>query len=552
MNPLELLGPSDKRRVTRVAALSFLCGLLNAILLALLIDGFARLLRGEDASRAMGGYMLALPLILFAYTRQRKAASALVFDFLHRVRIRIAERVTSLELREFECLDKTAAMNRLSTDCRVLAESVMGLVAVMTVAGVVAFVLLYFVWLSQEAFWLTLGVGMVGFVSLAATHRRLMLSESEVEKRENSQFRATADLIDGFKELRLNRKRRESFLKDTFDRTVAEIADSRIAMGRWTAANYVGIELLVLLLATTIVFVPSLLAMEPADIAVRAGLIVLGLPAAYALEAPVVFRAWSALCRIHALDRELAARAGATPPPIPGASPFRATEAELANGPISGIVFEQVFFRYVDDGGRPGFAVGPLSLEFLPGRLHFLAGGNGSGKSTVLKLLMGLYRPNAGQITIDGLATDEITRRRLMSAVFAEGHVFDRLHGYRDADPDHVNGLLADFGIADRTRYVNGRFTNLDLSTGQRKRVAMVAAMIEDKPIYVFDEWAADQDPAFRERFYTEFLPDLRARGKTVIAATHDDRYFDLADHLLQFDKGWLVDEWRADAGRRR
>ena len=131
--------------------------------------------------------------------------------------------------------------------------------------------------------------------------------------------------------------------------------------------------------------------------------------------------------------------------------------------------------------------------------------------------------------------------RESVSAIFADPYIFDRLYGWSDADPEMVNGLLADMGIAGRTRFVDGRFTSLDLSTGQRKRLAWVVAMIEARPILLLDQWAADQDPEFREHFYRVMLPALRAAGRTVIAVTNDDRYYDAADRLIHFDDGMVV-----------
>ena len=89
--------------------------------------------------------------------------------------------------------------------------------------------------------------------------------------------------------------------------------------------------------------------------------------------------------------------------------------------------------------------------------------------------------------------------------------------------------------------YADGRFSTLDLSTGQRKRLAMVAALLDDKPIYIFDEWAADQDPGFRRYFYEGLLGELKARGKTVLAVTHDDRYFGVADRVVKRGEGGVV-----------
>ena len=177
----------------------------------------------------------------------------------------------------------------------------------------------------------------------------------------------------------------------------------------------------------------------------------------------------------------------------------------------------------------------------VPGTITFLAGGNGSGKSTLLKLVTGLYPLSAGRLLLDGTEADGGTVRELFSGVFTDFHLFDRLYGADQIDPARMEGLLHGLGLAGKTRLFDGAFTTTDLSTGQRKRLALLIAILEDRPVYVFDEWAADQDPAFRRLFYKTLLPGLKLAGKAIIAATHDDRYFDLCDRLIIMEGGRMV-----------
>jgi ABC-type siderophore export system, fused ATPase and permease components len=106
---------------------------------------------------------------------------------------------------------------------------------------------------------------------------------------------------------------------------------------------------------------------------------------------------------------------------------------------------------------------------------------------------------------------------------------------------DDAQALLAALQLTQKVTLKEGKFSTLALSTGQRKRLALLVAWLEDRPFYLFDEWAADQDPAFREVFYHQLLPALTARGKAVVVITHDDRYFHLADRCLKLEWGQLV-----------
>ena len=202
-----------------------------------------------------------------------------------------------------------------------------------------------------------------------------------------------------------------------------------------------------------------------------------------------------------------------------------------------------------DDGG---FALGPLDLVFEPGQISFVIGGNGSGKSTLAKLITGLYVPRTGSISLGDERIDHENIewfRQNSSAVFTDFHLFEDYLGFdRPGIDEEVRGYLEELQIAHKVTVRDGKLSTLALSQGQRKRLALLTALLEDRQIYVFDEWAADQEPRFREVFYTEILAGLKHRGKTVIVITHDDRYFDCADQIVKLDFGKIVEATAATA----
>jgi putative ATP-binding cassette transporter len=149
-----------------------------------------------------------------------------------------------------------------------------------------------------------------------------------------------------------------------------------------------------------------------------------------------------------------------------------------------------------------------------------------------------------GELRRDGQIVDAAARddwRELFSIVFTDFHLFERLHGLDDVDPAEVRRWLQVMGLERKTGFENGRFTQTALSTGQRKRLAFIVAVLRNKPVCVLDEVAADQDPEFRRRFYRELLPELRTRGTTVIVVSHDDAYFDCADRIVRLQDGRIV-----------
>jgi putative pyoverdin transport system ATP-binding/permease protein len=204
---------------------------------------------------------------------------------------------------------------------------------------------------------------------------------------------------------------------------------------------------------------------------------------------------------------------------------------------------EGLAFQYPNGGRRP-FKVQPADFEIKAGQIVFLVGGNGSGKSTLLKLLTGLYTPDAGRLLLNGEEIHEgnVTRlREMFSPIFTDFYLFKRLLGKQQADEPRIAELLARMELADQTSIVGGRVTNPNLSTGQRKRLALVLSTLDDRPIHVFDEWAADQDPVFRKYFYEVLLRQMANEGKTILAATHDDHYFHVADKVYAMEYGQLT-----------
>ncbi len=198
-------------------------------------------------------------------------------------------------------------------------------------------------------------------------------------------------------------------------------------------------------------------------------------------------------------------------------------------------------FRYKGTNDE-AFSIGPIDYGFKSGEIVFITGGNGSGKSTLAKIITGLYAPDKGQILINGRQVSPEELGQEYSAVFNDFHLFTKLYGIEhDKKQNEIESYLRKLQIDDKLQVQDGKFSTLKLSTGQRKRIALLVSYLEDKPLYLFDEWAADQDPEFRRFFYDTLLPELKARGKCVIVITHDDRYFNMADKLIKLDMGKIV-----------
>jgi putative ATP-binding cassette transporter len=202
-----------------------------------------------------------------------------------------------------------------------------------------------------------------------------------------------------------------------------------------------------------------------------------------------------------------------------------------------------VIFQHRFNGGEAGLTIGPINMEIRRGQVVFITGGNGSGKTTLIRLLTGLYPVQSGTLWFNRTIVDRtniVAYRNCISAVFSDYHLFDEMYGLEDVDHHFAERLIDIMEIGHKSRVVGRAFTNTRLSGGQRKRLALIAAVLEKKPICVFDEWAADQDPYFRGKFYRTVIPLLKELGITVVAITHDEKYFDVADVHLHMDNGLL------------
>lgn len=210
------------------------------------------------------------------------------------------------------------------------------------------------------------------------------------------------------------------------------------------------------------------------------------------------------------------------------------------------ITFKNVSHSYYHEQSDEVFSLPAINVTFRQAELIYLVGGNGSGKTTLAKLITGLYNPEEGSVCLDGKTVNVASRdnyRQLFTTVFSDFHLFDTLLGKSTpALEEKGNALIKKLNLHHKVRIENGSFTTKSLSQGQRKRLALVVSYIEDRPFYVFDEWAADQDPTFKDVFYKELLPELTAKGKTVLVISHDDKYFHLADRLLKMENGHLTE----------
>jgi len=369
--------------------------------------------------------------------------------------------------------------------------------------------------------------------------RSLMLAR-EAEEKLYSHFRT---LTDGIKELKLHQQRRAAFLREGVQDSTAEFQRHTVAAEtRFMLAHNWSHFLFYVLVGLILFLLPAL---GGTDLKTLSGYVLTVLylmgPLAGVMSSMAVFsRADVALRKIDTLGVSLSGE------------PDEISTSGGGVGDFARLEFKGIAHTYRNEQSDEKFVLGPLDLSFRRGELVFVVGGNGSGKSTLAKIITGLYPPEAGTVLLDGREITDANRdeyRQLFSTVFADYHLFESLLGMRTPDLDlQAEEYLTQLHLNHKVKINDGRMSTTALSSGQRKRLALLTAYLEDRPFYVFDEWAADQDPLFKEIFYRQLLPELRNRGKTVLVITHDDRYFDAADRILKLDYGQLMPAGAATA----
>ena len=451
------------------------------------------------------------------------------------LRRHIAAQVMSAPLRQIEQIGSPAVQSALSEHTASVSQFFVNMPVLLTNGVIVVGCLIYLTFLSPQVFLVTLPFVALGSVGYHLVHVRAITylrSGAAEQDRLFSHFRA---LTDGAKELRLNRFKRRMFTDRVLGKSVAAVRDQRTkGMSLFVMASSWG-NFLIYAFLGLVLFV-----MADADITAR-GRVLTGFAL---LIVYMVGPLQSLLMGIPnaKLARVAADRIEAITANMQSSEAVSTTDTAA---PVRSIVLSQVMHRYYHERSNEVFQLGPVDLALHPGQITFLVGGNGSGKTTLAKLLAGLYAPEQGSILLNGSPVDDTNRddyRQCVSAVFSDFHLFESLleesRGELDA---RGNQLLSKLHLQHKVKLQAGRFTTLDLSQGQCKRLALVAACLEDRPVLLFDEWAADQDPAFKEIFYYEILREMRARGKAVLVISHDDRYFHVADRIVRMEDGRVV-----------
>lgn len=509
-----------------------IAGIANAGLLAI-INFAANIYQDEIMNyQYLAIYIVVFLIFFLAKKHSILESSKEVERVIRDVRERISNKIKNSELLTIENMDTSKIFTRLTRDTSLISQSASEILSTAQSLIMVFFALIYIFILSAPMFFIII-------IALSVTIAIYTVFSQEVQKdlNKNSQiedqfYNSLDSALSGFKELKMNSKKRDDLYAHQND-VLNKLYNLKIDLSEKFITVIMFTETFLYILLGVIVFVVPHIIIEDNTtvIQITASLLFIIGPIDNAIYIfPLASKTRRSIKNIHKLEDLIDKN-------------MINSSHEMAENfnDFKTIELKNMEFEYINSEDERLFAIEPVNMTINRGELVFIIGGNGSGKSTFIKTLLNLYYPTGGEIVIDDSSIDEYNSssyRDLFSIILNDFYLSKEIYGIDNINYRLINKLLKEMGLDNKTKFIDGAFTNIALSTGQKKRLALIVSILEDKQIYVFDEWAADQDPEFRKYFYETILKRLQEQGKTVIAVTHDDKYFSFADKIYKMQDG--------------
>ncbi len=529
---INFLTDSNPQHLRQLCLLAGLVGTLNTLLIAVINKAAASVSKNESVTLMFVAYAVIFVVFLVAAQRANKENVAKAQQFIYRFKIRIMHDVFRSNLLKVDKLGRDYILEVLNRDTELVSQQVNSVLSLFQSLLTVCFLMLYMATISLTAcLILSVAIAIVSFVGVIELNklvggvRVLSVKEAQV----NGMYGA---FLSGYKEVKMNSQRALGLTRDL-------IAEARVVRTEKTklvqdvVQFFTYLQMLMYLVVGLIIFVVPIFSPEFSSDVLTVTTTALFLASSVSsaiVVVPNMTMANSAARNLRELSDKLSYES--TERTAPGLTEF---------SEIKTLALEDITYVHSGDGGARPFALGPISYEFEIGKVYFIRGNNGSGKTTLMRVLLGLYQSKSGRLLVNGQPIAEPSNaayRDLFAVVFSDFYLFKKLYGVPVTDEAELNDLLTLFQMENKVAIDEGIFSDLNFSTGQRKRLALLVALLEKKQIIVLDEWAADQDPEFRQEFYERIIPKLRELGKTVIAITHDDQYYELADHVIYMENG--------------
>jgi cyclic peptide transporter len=518
-----------KRQIPLMIVLSLASGGANAVIIFLITGS---VFSDQKLFHQLYYFILAFLLYIIGRKVLQTELIKITFDIIYDLRMRLVEKIFNTSYQKFEKIERGRVLATLNDDTNQISQAanilVMLVTSIITIIGA-------FIYLAALAFWATAITLLVVFSVAALYYVVTMKTNILFEQARDTQnvFMGLLNgLLDGFKELTMHYNKRTEYKKDVGNSVDEFRRKLRFALIKFVNAFLIGESLLIIILGAVGFGIPRIFP-DISTLTIMSFIMVLlyliGPFNMLLRSIPQIVQMRVSWFRIQKFSKDVPANID------PSAIAPPKEEIEL----VENIKAENVMFEYKSETEIERFTVGPLDFEANKGEIIFIIGGNGSGKTTLGKLLTGLYIPEKGCIKINGQEKANYQLGEYFSVIFSDYHLFEKLYNVDLSDREaEIQKYLKLLRLEEKVELEDNAFSTVDLSGGQRKRLALLQCYLEGHPIYLFDEVAADQDPGFRKFFYRNLLQRMKEEGKIVIAITHDDHYFDVADRIIKMDMG--------------
>ncbi|MEH7040806.1 peptide ABC transporter [Bacillus pseudomycoides] len=520
--------------------LSSLSGFGNAMLIYIINEAFNRQTNSKlsnlETSQLVGYFLLGIIIYILGQKIVRSKLITITNHIVYEKRLALINRALNTSYSQLESLENGSLEATLNNDTEKISSITNILVTGVTGIFTLIFCFIYLASLNILGFIATLVIFLVAVGLYYYVGQRANVLWEQTRDIQNIFFSYISDLLNGSKELFLNQRRRSEFEKD-IQESCKDYRDKRIGGDIHFANVFVIGELLFVIVIGVVTFAFPVFFKEIQTSTLRTYVFVLLYmtgPINLVLDSiPRVIQTKISWNRFKQMYEEL----NTVPSPVNKRNTNCFESLKVLD-------IEYAYSAGKAEENQKTFAVGPISYEFKASEIIFITGGNGSGKSTLAKLLTGLYSPSSGTIFINDQEVESSELRAYYSAIFSDFHLFEKLYGVDYTEKELLaNHYLETLNLNEKVEIMENRFSTIKLSTGQRKRLALLVSYLEDRPILLFDEWAADQDPEYRKFFYEDLLPKLKESGKCVIAITHDDAYFGCADKVIKLELGKVAEK---------